>query len=196
MVMSRRRLVSACAAVILAPLPAIPAMADDAAWAALKTGGSVALVRHAATPGGAGDPPGFRLEDCATQRNLTEKGRAQARELGERFRAAGISVGKVVSSQWCRCRETAELMDLGPVEISATFNNAFAFRERAGELATGAREVIAGWSGPGTLVIVTHGANILPLTSIHPPEGGAVVVNPESARQDRLRVLGQISPGS
>jgi phosphohistidine phosphatase SixA len=172
------------------------AAADDAAplWAALRAGGHVALVRHAATTGGAGDPPGFRIDDCATQRNLTDKGRSEARRLGERFRAEGVAVGKVMSSQWCRCRETAALMDLGPIEPAATLNNAFALRDRVGELTAGARAIVAAWSGPGTLVMVTHGANILPLTGVRPDEGGMVVVKPEPGDPGRLRLLGRIPP--
>ena len=172
------------------------AAAEDAAplWAALRAGGQVALVRHAATAGGAGDPAGFRLDDCATQRNLTDQGRREARRLGEKFRAERVSVGKVLSSQWCRCRETAALMDLGPAELAATFNNAFTLRDRVDELTAGARAIVAAWSGPGTLVVVTHGANILPLTGIMPEEGGVVVVEAEAANASKLRVLGRIPP--
>ena len=105
------------------------AVAEDAAaqediatlWAALRAGGHVALVRHGATAGGAGDPPGFRLDDCATQRNLTDKGRAEARRLGDQFRSEDVAVGKLMSSQWCRCQETAALMDLGPVSCSRCY---------------------------------------------------------------------------
>jgi phosphohistidine phosphatase SixA len=172
-----------------------PAAADDAAlWAALREGGRVALVRHAATAGGAGDPPGFRLEDCATQRNLTEKGRAQARALGERFRAERIVVAKVLSSQWCRCRETAQLMDLGPTEQAATLNNAFTLRDRIDALTAGARAIIRDWRGPGVLLLSTHGANILPLAGIHPQEGSIVVVEPQPESRAGLRVLGRIPP--
>jgi phosphohistidine phosphatase SixA len=170
------------------------AAADDAAplWAALRAGGHVALIRHAATVGGAGDPQGFRLDDCATQRNLTDKGRAQAKRLGERFRAEQVPVGKVLSSQWCRCRDTVALMELGTPELAPTFNNAFKFRDRVEELTAGARAIVAAWSGPGTLVVATHGANILPLTGVMPEEGGIVVVKPEPALAEKLRVLGRI----
>jgi phosphohistidine phosphatase SixA len=183
--------------IVLAILCAAPAAAADdpaALWALLREGGRVALVRHAATSGGVGDPPGFRLGDCATQRNLTDKGRSEARRLGERFRAEGVAVGKVMSSQWCRCRETAALMELGPIEPAATLNNAFALRDRVDELTAGARAVVAAWSGPGTLVMVTHGANILPLTGVRPDEGGVVVVKPEPRDPGRLRLLGHIRP--
>ena len=111
-------------AIVVVALWACGAAAEEPAaalWDALRAGGHVALIRHAATTGGAGDPPGFRLDDCTTQRNLTDRGRAEARRLGERLRAEGIAVGKVLSSQWCRCRETADLMELGPHEVAPTF---------------------------------------------------------------------------
>jgi phosphohistidine phosphatase SixA len=164
-----------------------------ALWDALRAGGHVVLIRHAATTGGAGDPPGFRLDDCTTQRNLSDRGRAEARRLGERLRAEGIAVGKVLSSQWCRCRETADLMELGPHEVAPTFNNAFALRDRVEDLTRGAHAIIAAWNGPGTLVVVTHGANILPLTGIMPGEGGMVVARSDPERTGKLRVLGSLS---
>jgi hypothetical protein len=99
-----------------------------------------------------------------------------------------------LSSQWCRCRETAGLMKLGPLEPTPTFNNAFTLRDRVEELTAGAREIIAAWTGPGTLVVVTHGANILPLTGVTPEEGGMVVVKAEPESPAKLRVLGRIPP--
>jgi phosphohistidine phosphatase SixA len=185
-------------AVILLALSCAPASAADdpaALWALLKAGGRVALVRHAATTGGAGDPPGFRLEDCATQRNLSPQGREDAKALGERFRAHGSKVDKVLSSEWCRCHDTAAFMDLGPVEIASTFNNAFTLRDRVAQLTAGARAIVAAWRGPGTLVVVTHGANLRPLTGIDPGEGGVVVVSPDSASVDGFRVEGRIPIG-
>jgi phosphohistidine phosphatase SixA len=186
------------ALVILLALCCGPASAADdpaALWALLKAGGRVALVRHAATIGGAGDPPGFRLEDCATQRNLVPQGREDAKALGERFRAHGVKVDKVLSSEWCRCRDTAALMDLGPVEIAPTFNNAFTLRDRVDQLTAGARAIVAAWRGPGALVVHTHGANLRPLTGIDPGEGGMVVVTPDAASAGRFRVEGRIPVG-
>ena len=170
--------------------------ADNPAWSALREGARVILMRHAATSGGAGDPEGFRLEDCATQRNLTEKGRADARAAGEQMRAQKVPVEKILSSQWCRCRDTAALMALGAVEISETFNNAYTFSARRDELTKGARAVVAGWKGPGILIVVTHGANILPLTGFQPDEGEMVVVEPDPAPDGKLRVIGRIPIGS
>lgn len=184
------------AAVVYLVATASAVAADHPAWAALRDGAKVILMRHGATSGGAGDPPGFRLEDCATQRNLTDKGRAQAVAAGERMRAQNIPVGKVLSSQWCRCRDTASLMNLGPVETSATFNNAYRLSDRRDELTKSARAVIGAWRGPGALVVVTHGANILPLTGFQPAEGEMVVVEPDVAADGRLKVIGRIPVGS
>lgn len=87
--------------------------------AALLEGGHVALTRHGnAPPGYGGGPPGFRIDDCATQRNLDERGRQEARALGETFRHHGVRVDRILSSLWCRCLDTARLMAVGPVETS------------------------------------------------------------------------------
>src|SRR3954447_24416768 len=75
----------------------------------LRKGGLVLLMRHASTEGGAGDPPGFDLEDCSTQRNLSEAGRAESRDAGERLRKMGVAIAQVYTSPWCRCRETAQI---------------------------------------------------------------------------------------
>src|SRR5213078_3088322 len=125
------------------------ATADDSeeAWAALVKGGHVALVRHgSAPPGYGGDPPGFKIDDCATQRNMDERGRAQARAVGEAFRQHGVAVDKILSSPWCRCLETARLMDLGPVESVM----AVASSERSPERLVVLKEMVAAWRGPGT----------------------------------------------
>jgi phosphohistidine phosphatase SixA len=177
-------------------LLASPAAADASLWAKLQEGGRVALIRHAEAPGGVGDPPGFRLEDCATQRNLSDKGRSQARALGAAIRDHAVPVAKVLSSQWCRCRDTAALMDIGPIEEASTFNNAAVLRDQREALKEGARAVIAAWRGPGTLIVLTHGANVLALTGAQPPEGAIVVVEPDPGSAEKFRLLGRIAPGS
>lgn len=187
--------VRAILALLAFSLGCLPASADEALWAKLREGGRVALIRHAQAPGGAGDPAGFRLDDCGTQRNLSEQGRAQARALGERIRAQAVPVERLVSSQWCRTIETARLLDLGPVESAPTFNNAYVLSAERDRLTAGAREAIGAWRGRGTLIVVSHGANILPLTRIHPGEGEIVVVEPDPGSPDRLKVLGRIALG-
>jgi len=85
-----------------------PASAS-AAVDALRAGGVAVLLRHAGTTPGVGDPPGFRPGDCATQRNLSDAGRAQARRIGEWFERHRLAPAAVRSSAWCRCIDTARL---------------------------------------------------------------------------------------
>ena len=85
-------------------------------------------MRHAVTTPGVGDPPGFRLDDCSTQRNLTDEGRRDARRVGEDFRERAIGVEDVLSSPWCRCIETAKLA-FGKAEASTALSNLFTHPE-------------------------------------------------------------------
>ena len=169
-----------------------PARADEAAaWAALQRGAVVALMRHADAPG-AGDPPGWRLDDCGTQRNLSAEGRADARAVGDRLRKTRVPIAKVLSSPWCRCVDTASLLAMGPVQIEPTFSNAFVLSDRRAELTQGARRLIASWRGPGSLLVVTHGSNIQALTGRSPASAEVLVV---SAQADgSLREIGSLAP--
>jgi phosphohistidine phosphatase SixA len=146
------------------------------AWSALRAGRHVALMRHADAPGGFGDPPGFKVEDCATQRNLSAKGRADALKIGARLRSEGIALEAILSSPWCRCIDTATLLQLGPVKTEPTFGNVVVLRDQRESLTSGARAIIDQWTGNGILLVVTHGANIQALTGIQPASGEIVVV--------------------
>lgn len=169
----------------------LPARAEEiAAWAALRQGGHVALMRHAEAPGGAGDPPGFRLDDCTTQRNLSARGREDAKAVGDRLKGEGVAIDRLLSSPWCRCVDTARLMDLGPVAIEPTFSNAFVLSDQREALTEGARALIGGWAGPGTLFVVTHGANIRALTGYNPASGEIVMVTAGS--DGAIREVGRI----
>src|SRR3954447_3322547 len=161
------------------------AIADEAeAWNALRAGRHVALMRHTDAPGGVGDPPDFRIDDCTTQRNLSAKGRADAARIGERLKSEGIAVERIVSSPWCRCRDTATLLQLGPVAAEPTFGNVVVLSEQRQSLTAGARAVIDQWAGSGILLVVTHGANIASLTGISPASGEIVVVRKGSGGSD------------
>ena len=74
----------------------------------LEDGGKLIFIRHAYAPGN-GDPAGFNLNDCSTQRNLSDDGRKQAQRIGEFFNKNKIEIDKVLSSEWCRCKETAKI---------------------------------------------------------------------------------------
>jgi phosphohistidine phosphatase SixA len=164
----------------------------EAAWRKLAEPGTVAMIRHGRTSGGAGDPPGFKLDDCGSQRNLTEDGRAQMAKLGEQFRAHGVQVTAVLSSQWCRCLDTAKLA-FGRAEPWAPLNNLFGRREHEPAQTAEVRKRIAAWKGPGTLVLVSQGANISPATGVYPGEGEVVVLRPDPATG--FRAVGRIATG-
>jgi broad specificity phosphatase PhoE len=156
-----------------------PGLAGDnssEAWAALAKGGHVALIRHGnAPPGYGGDPPGFRFDDCKTQRNLDDVGRAQARALGEGFRKHGVRVDRIVSSPVCRCMETGHLIAVGPVETS------WALLPDIGSSAIrvlGLEEMVSSWRGPGTLVLVTHALTVGRLTGFTLEQAETLVLQP------------------
>lgn len=162
---------------------------DAALWEALRSGGHVALMRHAIAPG-TGDPSNFTLEDCATQRNLSERGRAQARRVGERFRANGIEAAQVYSSQWCRCIETAELLGLGPVQALPALNSFFRNYQR-GDSQTRTMKAWLASQVPGQpLVLVTHQVNITALTDVYPASGELVVLR--RSEDGELSVVGTL----
>lgn len=172
-------------------LPPTARANEAAAWAALRQGGSIALIRHAEAPG-VGDPAGWRLDDCSTQRNLNEAGRADARALGARLRAERIPVARLLSSPWCRCLETARLMNLGPpVQTEAAFSNAFVLNDQRDGLVERGRAVLAAWQGPGVLVVVTHGVNIQALSGYSPGTGEVVVLR--RAADGSLQRVGAVS---
>jgi hypothetical protein len=162
---------------------------EEAAWAALRESGIV-LFRHASAPGG-GDPPGMRLEDCATQRNLDAAGREQARRIGAALRDAGVEVGAVLASAWCRTMETAELAFPGRVVVESAFNSFFGAREEGPARTEAARAVLLAWRGPGALFVSTHQVNITALTGVFPASGEGVVLRREG---EVLRVVGRVRP--
>ena len=150
------------------------AAATDATVDRLKAGG-VLLLRHAIAPG-YGDPADFRIDDCSTQRNLSEAGRQQASAIGAWLRARGISRARVYSSQWCRCLETAQLLGIGQVYQLPALNSFFQRPEdRAPNLSA-----LQGFLAEQTLhreplVLVTHQVTVTALTDVFPNSGEGVV---------------------
>ena len=177
---------------VLAGLLAVPGLAEAAggeeAWALLRAGGVVALIRHARAPG-FGDPPGFDLARCETQRNLSGEGREQARRLGEAFRAERVPVGRVISSGWCRALETGRLAFGDGVAREPALDSFFEDRAEGPRQSAAMRALAEGWRGRADcLVCITHQVNVTALTGVVPVEGEIVVA---AARAGRLEVLGR-----
>jgi broad specificity phosphatase PhoE len=183
-------IVAALALSLLAPAPLA---ADEALWALLRGGGQTVLMRHATTTPGVGDPSGFRPGDCPTQRNLTEAGREEARRVGAAFRSHDVPVGRVLSSHWCRCLETARLA-FGRAEPWEPLDSIFEDRAREPERTRAVRLVVGERPAEGNLVLVTHGANVLALTGISPVPGELVVLTP--AAGGTFRIAGRLAPAA
>lgn len=170
------------------------ARASEPLWALLKSGGQAVFIRHAITTPGVGDPAGMRLDDCASQRNLTDVGRAHARRVGDAFRARGIVVDRLLTSPWCRCIETARLA-WEPARLSAEvwtpLGNLFGRSERQAEQVREMRARASAWRGAGNLVLVSHGSTIVALTGVSPDPAEMVIVTPQG--DGRFAVAGRLA---
>jgi phosphohistidine phosphatase SixA len=171
-------------------LPSAASAADEPDWSVVQPG-TVVVFRHANAPG-VGDPAAFKIDDCSTQRNLDDAGRAQALRIGEQFRRRGIVVGAVLSSQWCRARDTATLAFPGQVRDDSALNSFFGASQRGAAQTAAVRTTVAAWRGPGVLVLVTHQVNISALTQVYPASGEGVVLR--AVEGGGIEVLGRVRP--
>jgi len=148
---------------------------QTALWRELGSGNHFAILRHAIAPG-MGDPQEFNLNDCKTQRNLSDEGRRQARLIGQRFQSQGYKEARVYSSQWCRCLETAKLLNLGGVQELPVLNSFFADLGKEEERTRQLKEWLGHQDLSEVIVLVSHQVNITALTGIYPRSGELVVV--------------------
>jgi len=177
------------AAALILLVSVTAAEGTEAGWALLRDGGNVVLLRHAMATGST-EPANFDIENCATQRNLSDRGRQQARKIGALFAARAATTERVLSSRYCRSLETARLgfgdrnvekfeaLDLLPADPAA------ATPQTAAVMAE-----IRGFTGSGNFVLVTHLENITALTGQPAREGEALIVRPDG---EGLHVLGRI----
>ena len=197
MVSRSRKLLAWCTGVVFAAtlcLASVSAAADSQllmAWQAVKARDAVVLMRHAIAPG-VGDPPGFESGNCKTQRNLSDAGREQARRIGDVFRANGIAEAQVLSSEWCRCLETAELLSLGQPIPADMLNSFFADRHEEPDQTRALRGSLEQWvenEQAGAVVLVTHQVNITALTGQFVGSGDMLLV---TIANDQPEVLARI----
>ena len=168
-------------------LASLPARAEPLMAAIESIGADVVFLRHALAPG-SGDPEGFRIGDCGTQRNLDERGRAQARSIGRYLLDNGIAFDEVLSSQWCRCRDTAEEMGIGEWREFPGLNSFFSgYADREATLALLDRKLEAIKPGERVLM-VTHQVVIQAVAGISPPSGGVVVHNSRTGESESVRL--------
>lgn len=169
-----------------------PATAVDFDLAKLNDGGYVVLLRH--VKAGGVDSDDFDLKDCSTQRRVGAPGRAQAAVLAKRFRAAGVARAQVLSSQYCRAAQTAELLGLGPVIEEPALNY---FHWKLGgeaEMNEALRRYVVDLQAPpagAPLVLVSHSHAFILIGQEKPPSGGGLVLKPNGS--DRPEVVGTIT---
>ncbi len=166
-----------------------PASATEAGWALLRQGGQVVLLVNANAPG-TGDPARFDIDNCRTQRNLSDRGRQQARKIGALFAARAEPVEKVYSSRYCRALETARLAFGDRLIEKLEALDSIARDPASAETAEKAViDIIRDYSGSGNLVLVTHPENVLALAGVRAREGEAVIV---ALHGEALAVIGRI----
>jgi broad specificity phosphatase PhoE len=156
---------------------------------ALKTRGTVIMFRHALAPG-FGDPSNFRVDDCGTQRNLDARGREQSKAIGSQFKRLGFSSDVVYSSPWCRCLETARLMDIGPVtsfDGLGSFFEGYVDRSQTLERLNTQLDSIAK-SQDKPVVMVTHQVVISAVTRMGTASGEAILYDPTSNQSRRIQL--------
>ncbi len=158
---------------------AATARADDALWAQLAKGGHLMLMRHGLTSPGVGDPPGFKLDDCTTQRNLIETGRAESRRAGAAVKARNVPIEEVRTSPWCRCVETARLAFATEPVVDTMLSNLFTDPQNREAQVASFRRFAATRPTGGNIVLVTHGATIAAFTGINPATAEMVIVAPD-----------------
>jgi broad specificity phosphatase PhoE len=168
------------------------AHADEALWKLLQKGGQVLFIRHATTAPGVGDPEGFRLEDCKTQRNLSEEGRAEARALGETLRKRKVPIGEVIASPWCRCIDTGQLA-FGRIDRQwKAIGNLFGRPQAAQAQVSEMRARIGAYRGKANLVLISHGSTALALSGMAPLQAELIVLTPLG--DGAFRIAGRLPP--
>ena len=153
-------------------------LSSETIWTEARKGDNVILIRHALAPGG-GDPDGFNINDCKTQRNLNEVGVNQSKKIGKIFRDNKIPIDIILSSEWCRCKDTA-FHAFGRFKkfsaLNSTFSNPYIKNEtrQIKEI----KKYLKNWDGKGkNLILITHYSIITAITDAAPGSGEIVIAD-------------------
>ena len=163
-----------------------PAYSDEKIINSLKEGGKLIFVRHAIAPGN-GDPADFKIDDCSTQRNLNKSGINQSKIIGLFFNENKLKIDKVLSSEWCRCKDTAELAfknfkTFKP--LNSFYDPRFADNEK--KQIKDLKKFIKEWDSDKNIIFVTHYVVILSIFNMGVSSGEIVVAD------KNLNVIGSI----
>ena len=160
---------------------------EDKILESLKDGGKIIFIRHALAPGG-GDPEYFDILNCNTQRNLNEVGREQAKQIGNFFNKEKIPIREVISSEWCRCKETASIA-FSEYKTEKFLNSFFSekFKKNKNLQIKNLRSYIDKWDKKKNLIFVTHYVVILEILD-YAPSSGEIVIS-----DTNYKLIGNIS---
>jgi phosphohistidine phosphatase SixA len=147
-------------------------------WKPAQEGNKIILIRHSLAPGG-GDPIGFKIDDCKTQRNLNQTGINQSKKIGKLFKKNKVPIDQVLSSQWCRCKDTAKYA-FGDYKEFTALNSTFQSTYSKNE-ASQLKELysfVKNWDGKGkNLILVTHYSIITAITNAVPNSGEIIITD-------------------
>ena len=152
--------------------------ASEQAWNLVQEGNKIVIIRHSLAPGG-GDPVGFKLDDCKTQRNLNKAGINQSKKIGKLFKKNKVPVDQVLSSQWCRCKDTAKYA-FGDYKEFTALNSTFQspYNKNEGKQLKELYNYVKKWNGKGkNLVLITHYSIITAVTTAVPSSGEMVITD-------------------
>ena len=164
----------------------IKSYSNEIILAALEDGKKIVFIRHAIAPGN-GDPDDFDINDCSSQRNLSEKGRNQSKKIGDFFRINKIKIDTVLSSEWCRCKDTAKLA-FGNFKTFSALNSFYEtrFAKNKSEQIKELRNFITKWEDDSNLIIVTHFVVISALLNKGVSSGEMIITD------KKLNILGSL----
>jgi len=162
------------------------ALADDKILDSLQEGNKLIFIRHALAPGN-GDPDNFKINDCSTQRNLNKKGIDQSILIGDFFKKNKIQIDKVLSSEWCRCKDTAKYA-FKKFEVFQALNSFYdeRFAENETKQIKDLKKLINNWSSDKNLVLVTHFVVISSILNVGSSSGEIIITD------KKLNIIGSI----
>ena len=141
---------------------------------------NVIFLRHSWAPG-FGDPENFKIDDCSTQRNLSDEGVLQARKIGKFFLKNQIQFSEILTSEWCRCKDTIKEMNIGDWETFSGLNSFFQNFSKKKVLSL-LHDKLNNVKNDEIILLVTHQVVISEITNISPPSGGMVIYNTKNKK--------------
>ena len=174
----KNKIISLLLKVLIFSLFSFHSHSSDQNWKPAQEGNKIILIRHSLAPGG-GDPTGFKINDCKTQRNLNREGISQSKKIGKLFKRNKVPIDQVLSSQWCRCKDTAKFA-FGEYKEFTALNSTFqtTFNKNEAKQLKELYSFVKKWDGKNkNLVLVTHYSIITAVTNAVPSSGEIVITD-------------------